>query len=324
MTYKGVVNSETELPSVAQIGDTYKVGTAFVITIDGAEVSLKVGDLLIVNNSDENESGSITTNIAWDRIESGEAADTTYDLAATGNKIILTDSHSTTDEIEVGGDTIVSLSTNNNKLEAAHKTYAEATATDGGDETISAGGKITAVTGIATDGYGHTTGFTTKNFTIPSGDKVEADATNVKLTLKNGNDVQQGSIDLDAGAELVVTGTSSDKKNLTATIAHSTVTKNNTTGAATLVHQGSFNVVESITYNDYGHVSGVKTTEITLPKETEYVMHGPAVANNVATWELKNNDEVVKGSAIAMTSSSLKITANTNSQVAVELEWGSF
>ena len=324
MTYKGVVNSESDLPSVAQIGDTYKVGTAFTLSIDGKEVSLKIGDLLIVNNSNENESGNVTTNIAWDRIESGEAADTTYDLAATGNKITLTDSHSTVDTITVDDDDVVVLTASNNVLKAEHKAFVKATATDGGDESISAGGTITAVTGIATDGYGHTTGFTTKDFTIPGEDKVEANATNVKLTFKNGNDVQQGSIDLDAGAELAVTGTSTDNKNLVATIAHNTVTKNDTTGTVSPKHSGNFNVVESITYNNYGHVSGVKTTTVTLPSETTYTMHGATAQNNIATWELKNDSGVLMGDSIAITSESLKIGANASKQATIELEWGTF
>jgi len=190
MTYKGVVNSESELPDVAHIGDTYKVGTAFDMSINGITINLKVGDLLIVNNSDENDDGQITADIAWDRIESGEAADTTYDLTATNNTITLTDSHGAADIIPVSGDEIITLTASDNELIATHKEYDEATATDGGDETISAGGTFTAVTGIATDGFGHTTGFTTKDFTIPGADKVTADASLVKLTLKDANDVE--------------------------------------------------------------------------------------------------------------------------------------
>lgn len=325
MTYKGVVNSESELPDVAHIGDTYKVGTAFDMSINGITINLKVGDLLIVNNSDENDDGQITADIAWDRIESGEAADTTYDLTATNNTITLTDSHGAADIIPVSGDEIITLTASDNELIATHKEYDEATATDGGDETISAGGTFTAVTGIATDGFGHTTGFTTKDFTIPGADKVTADASLVKLTLKDANDVEQGSIDLDAGAELTITGTSTDSKNLVATIAHNKVTKNNTTGTVAPVHgTGTFDVVESVTYNDYGHVTGVKTTTVTLPAETTYSIHGVTAADNVATWELKNNSDEVMGNPIAITSSSLKVATNASSQATIELEWGSF
>lgn len=325
MTYKGVVNSESELPDVAHIGDTYKVGTAFDMSINGITTNLKVGDLLIVNNSDENDDGQITADISWDRIESGEAADTTYNLTATNNSIILTDSHGTTDIIPVSGDEIITLTASDNELTAAHKEYDEATATDGGDETVGAGKAFTAVTSIATDGFGHTTGYTTKDFTIPGTDKVTADASLVKLTLKDANDAEQGSIVLEEGEELTVTGTSTDNKNLVATIAHNKVTKNDTTGTATPDHgTGTFKVVESVTYNDYGHVTGVKTTTVALPAETTYSIHGATAANNIATWELKNNSDAVMGNPIAITSGSLKIATNASSQATIELEWGSF
>ena len=325
MTYKGVVNSESELPGAAYIGDTYKVGTAFTMEIDGSEVNLKVCDLLIVNsNNEEDEAGQVTADIKWDRIESGEAADTTYDLAATNNTITLTDSHGSVDTINVDGDEIITLATSDNELSAAHKTYTQAVATDDGDVSVSAGTSFTAVTDIITDGFGHATGFKTKDFTIPTGDVVVANAADASLTLKTGDSVDQGSIKINAGAELGVTGTSSDSKNLVVEVAHNSITKNDTTGTATPAHEGTFNVVESITYIDYGHVSGVKTTTVTLPKEIEYTMHGAVVADNVATWELKNDAGVVKGNAIAITSSSLKIAANATTQATIELEWGSF
>lgn len=325
MTYKGVVNSEDDLPGAAYIGDTYKVGTAFSMEIDSVDVSLKVGDLLIVNsNNEEDETGKVTADIKWDRIESGEAADTTYDLAAVNNTITLTDSHGSVDTVDVNGDEIITLATANNGLTASHKTYTQAVATDDGDVTVAAGTAFTAVTDIVTDGFGHTTGFKTKDFTIPAGDIVTANASQASLTFSDGNNVEQGSIKINAGAELSAVGTSGDNKNLVVEVAHNSITKNDTTGIATPGHEGTFNVVESITYNDYGHVSGVKTTTVTLPKETEYAMHGATAADNIATWELKNNAGAVKGKAIAITSSSLKVAANDKAQATIELEWGSF
>lgn len=325
MTYKGVVNSKDGLPVAASIGDTYKVGTAFSMEIDGIDVSLKVGDLLIVNSDNtESEAGQVTADIKWDRIESGEAADTTYDLAATNNTITLTDSHGTVDTIDVDGDEIITLATANNELTASHKTYTQAVATNDGDVTVAAGTAFTAVTDIVTDGFGHTTGFKTKDFTIPAGDIVTANASQASLTFSDGNNAEQGSIKVNAGAELSVTGTSGDNKNLVIEVAHNSITKNDTAGTATPGHEGTFNVVESVTYNDYGHVSGVKTTTVTLPKETEYVMHGAVATNNVVTWELKNGAGAVQGKAIAITSSSLKVAANATAQATIELEWGSF
>lgn len=320
MTYKGVVNSDEELPDTGSIGDTYKVGTDFGDYL--------VGDLLILNTIDveqyPEENGVVPTGyVKWDRIESGEAADTTYDLIASNNEIVLTDSHNSSDKITIQDDDIVILTATNNILKGQHKTFVKATATPEEKATVGYGGSITAITGITTDGYGHTTGYATQEFTIPNNDQVVAEAANAKLILQDGNGSVQGSIDLNASEEITVTGTSSDEKNLVATIAHKKVTKNNTTGTATPAHNGNFTVVESVTYNDYGHVSGVKTTTVTLPKETTYEMDGVNVTNNTAKWELKDNNGAVKGDAIEVTSSSLAI-ATSGTKAAINIEWGAF
>jgi len=52
---------------------------------------------------------------------------------------------------------------------------------------------------------------------------------------------------------------------------------------------------------------------VTLPAETTYSIHGVTAADNVATWELKNNSDEVMGNPIAITSSSLKVATNASS-----------
>jgi hypothetical protein len=53
-------------------------------------------------------------------------------------------------------------------------------------------------------------------------------------------------------------------------------------------------------------------------------MHGATASDNVASWELKTDSNATMGSAIAITSSSLKVAANATAQATIELEWGSF
>jgi hypothetical protein len=50
-------------------------------------------------------------------------------------------------------------------------------------------------------------------------------------------------------------------------------------------------------------------------------MHGATASDNVASWELKTDSNATMGSAIAITSSSLKVAANATAQATIELEW---
>lgn len=328
MVYKGVIDSSNPLPSSAEIGWTYKVGEEGTY----AGIECGVGDILIANGT---EVDGVLTSITWDHIDTSDFEDTTYDLQAKDNKITLHNNVTLgNDEIVVDDDDIVILTTANDVLKGAHKEYTISKPAAEKEE-LAHSEAFTVITGLVDDGHGHITEINTTEFTLPaSGDSVEADATNVKLTLKDVAGSAQGSIDIDAksGDPITVEGASADGKNLVATIGHSKVTKNDTTGTATPEHGGTFNVIEAVTYDDYGHVSGIKTTTVTLPEETVYEIEGPTTiskeingeAKNIGVkYELKNDEGATMGAPIELVSDSLAIGVS-GTQTAVDIVWGSF
>lgn len=329
MTYKGVVNKLNDLPITGSIGDTYKVGEAFSIIIGEESVSLKVGDLLILNgNEDEND---VVNSPTWDRIESGEAADTTYVLSSSddslpdsGPAILLTNSHGDIQSLNFVDDDVINVSTKNQQISITHGKV-ELGENNGVDTALNAGSKLNTITGITVNEYGHVVSVGTTNFTLPAGDKIVADGQEASLTFKDGNENNQGSIKITAGNELNVAAEATGTSDLTATISHAQITKDDTTGTATPAHGESFNVVESVTYNNYGHVSGIKTTAVQLPAETTYNINTPAVGenNNSVTWELKDSNTNTKGS-VKLVSESIKFTADASHNVSMELTWGEF
>lgn len=317
MVYKGVVDSSNLLPSSAEIGWTYKVGEEGTY----AGVECGVGDILIANGT---EVDGVLTSITWDHIDTSDFEDTTYDLQAKDNKITLHNNVTLgNDEIVVEDDDIVILTTANDVLKGAHKEYTISKPA-AEQEELAHSEAFTVITGLVDDGYGHITEINTTEFTLPaSGDIVEADATNVKLTLKDVDGQVQGSIDLDDDDVIIVEGASTDGKNLVATIKHAEVTKSDTTGTAAPEHGDTFNVIETITYDNYGHVSGVKTTTVTLPAETVYEIDGPTAINKGVKYELKNDEGATMGDPIEVISDSLTV-AVSGTQTAVDIVWGSF
>jgi hypothetical protein len=319
MVYKGVVDSSNPLPSSAEIGWTYKVGEEGTY----AGIECGVGDILIANGT---EVDGVLTSITWDHIDTSDFEDTTYDLQAKDNKITLHNNVTLgNDEIVVDDDDIVILTTTNDVLKGVHKEYTISKPAAEKEE-LAHSEAFTVITGLVDDGHGHITEINTTEFTLPaSGDSVEADATNVKLTLKDVAGSVQGSIDIDAksGDPITVEGASSDGKNLVATIGHSKVTKNDTTSTVAPEHGSTFDVIEAVTYDDYGHVNGIKTTTVTLPEETVYEIEGPATIDKGVKYELKNDEGATMGAPIELVSDSLTIGVS-GTQTAVDIVWGSF
>lgn len=324
MTYMGAIESLADLPATGSKGDTYKVGADFSINMGNESVSLKVGDLLILNG-EEDETGIVNSPV-WDRIESGEAADTTYVISTSEDSaaILLTDSHGSVQNLDFTDDNIVNVSTKNQKISITHGKV-EVEETNGKATDLNAGDSLNAITGITVNEYGHVEGIETTKFTLPAGDKIVADKDEVSLTFKDGNENNQGSIKIAAGNELEVTAEAMETGDLAVTINHAQITKQDTTDTAKPKHGETFDVVESITYNNYGHVSGVKTTTVTLPTETTYEITASTIGenNDSATWELKDSNNNTKGS-VQLVSESIKFTADASNNVSMELTWGEF
>lgn len=330
MSYKGPVNSNDDLPTITRddsdnvtstikIGDTYKVNTPGIY--NGYEC--QIGYLLIANSTEEeNDEGYIVDGLYWDLIESGESSDTTYTLSGENNSINLTDNLNASTSITVEDDDIVVLSVANNKLNGSHKKITT-TNTKNTQTSVDYEGTFTTVSNISTDDYGHITEFTTDTIKLPVQDTIEADATNAKLTFKNSNAIQ-GSLDIDAGTDLVVSGTIEGGANLIATIGHNTISRSDTTTADSPTHKGTFTTVKSITTSDTGHVTGVETTTVTLPAEIEYKLSNPTLnaENNTITQQLLADNADVGSFKLA--SNTITYTVDSNNIINANLVWGKF
>ena len=85
-------------------------------------------------------------------------------------------------------------------------------------------------------------------------------AANNQINLKETGGAAAGNVALQGDGVVSLTS-----KNNTVTASHAKVTKADSSDSVTAEFGKTFNVISGVTYNDYGHVSGVKTTTVALP-----------------------------------------------------------
>lgn len=217
--------------------------------------------------------------------------------------------------------------TTNNTIAIGHKAYAvPLAATAGTSKVLNASDKFTVVTGVSRDKGGHLNGFTAQEFTLPADNNTtysiaSTDEATIQLA---GSDGTHPDVAFLAGTATKVTG---DVNGIT--IGHDSVANSKTAATAeTLNNGGKFTVIKDITVNDQGHTTAIKTVDITLPtlKDSQ-----ASIASSVDTVDngaefVINCDDGDGGkslAALAITSTSLKVSASTNA-MEINLEWGSF
>lgn len=342
LRYRGTVGTGgtvTALPTTkVQIGDTYKVASAG--TYGG--IKCELGDLLIAIGT-EGTDGYISGTITWTLVAQGSDTDTTYTLTGASNKITLTASTGGAQNITVEGGTDITATVAGNKLTVTHDNVTRTDDKATTAETLAHGGTIDVVTGIDSSDTGHIEGITVKKYQLPTdnnttytlpAEQVTAD-THSKITLTSGGtgagslDVVNFKADRSSNTSLRVTGSAD-----TITYEHTdyTYTAPTTTAGGTLSHGGKLQVVTGATVNN-GHVTGLTTTEYTLPADnnTTYTLSGKTEAATVSgkasaikiTDTLTANNNSTSTSVFNVTSDSLKLTAGTNTYN-IDLEWGTF
>lgn len=131
----------------------------------------------------------------------------------------------------------------------------------------------------------------------------------IQLKDNSGNDA--GTITL-MNDDVVVLTTAEENNTYAIKAEHAKITKNDTTGTAnSLDYNEEFSAITGVTYDDYGHVSGVETTKFTIPA---FVDQTHALANNGNTTQLKDADGTVRG-AFAINNDSVSpitVTASEN------------
>lgn len=224
-----------------------------------------------------------------------------------------------------------------------------------GDMFLVQGGKLTYATGkqaapgdmlIATakDGKSETNGVLAIGDVewtfIPSGDDSKIDTTyifkasgannSMTITSSTSNGAAVGKIAFAKGDGIVIESTDNGGNTpteLSVNIKHDTYNTTKTPGNKTLTNGGTFDVIDSITY-DNGHITGINTKTI----QTLEYRPGPDSANN----DTGTNSVTVKhglsvgGSLVyddnakmVLSSNTLKLTGSGNT-VTADLVWGSF
>lgn len=224
-----------------------------------------------------------------------------------------------------------------------------------GDMFLVQGGKLTYATGktagtgdmlIATakDGKSETNGVLAIGDVewtyVPAGDDADIDTTyifkasgttdSMTITSSNGGGTV-GKIAFTEGDGIVIESTDnggSSPNQLSVNIKHGTYDTAKTTDNKSLTNGGTFDVIDSITYNN-GHISGINTKTI----QTLEYKPGP---DNVSKDENANSVTIShtlqagtslvsdKTANMVLKSDTLKLTASAGNTVTADLVWGSF
>lgn len=346
MVYRGSIDSAIELEGKTfQIGDTYKAGSEikdFELG-DGTTVTVAPGDLLIANvaaGSTENADGTIDEeNLVWDHIATGSDTDTQYKIQGTDNKIQLVYANGIGSGNAVADafvavtddDEYIEATVANNTLSIKHleKVFSDESIT----AAPTAGSSIDVVTAVEKDDAGHINGVKTTTVTLPGADKVVLTEDNFTVTDAAG--ITKGNLHFADGAKTVAT-TEVDETNKTLTVKfdHATQTvveseedKDQTINLSAEADENrTFSVLESVSHDAYGHITGYQAKDITIGKQSAYSLTGPSVNENVVTQTMQRDGATAVGS-INLASDTLTYSLKTvgdTTLTQINMVWGSF
>ena len=227
-----------------------------------------------------------------------------------------------------------------------------------GDMFLVQGGKLTYATGktagigdmlIATakDGKSETNGVLAIGDVewtyVPAGDDADIDTTytfkasgatdSMTITSSTSNGATVGKIAFTEGDGIVIESTDNggnEPNQLSVNIKHGTYDTAKTTDNKSLTNGGTFDVIDSITYNN-GHISGINTKTI----QTIEYKPGPDIVSKdddgtnsvTVSHTLQAGTGVLvsdKTANMVLKSDTLKLTASNNNTVTADLVWGSF
>ena len=127
---------------------------------------------------------NVTMNVSGSDV-TFNAKDTTYTLAAAGNKVTLTNNVGTPQNLTLADDDVVTLTSTGNTITAGHALFNPTKSTSSAtDKAPSHGGKFKVIDGISTNASGHITGYTEKEITLPE----DNNTTNKSATISAGTD----------------------------------------------------------------------------------------------------------------------------------------
>ena len=186
-----VKNKQTNL---ADLNITFTIDKDNIASVNGISVGL-IAELEAVNkvkiatdgagaDNDKSlilkSSGATSLTISEDDEIVISSTNTTYDLAASNNKITLSGSDNSTDEISLTGDSIIGVTAKDNAIAVTHKSYT--TEKEVSDSSIDSR-SFNVITGITTE-EGHVTKYTESTINVPDSDTTNS---SVDLAINKGD-----------------------------------------------------------------------------------------------------------------------------------------
>lgn len=275
-------NGITSLPSNAKQGDVYKVAHTGTYNNQIA----KVGDLFIYDGS------------KWRYVPSGDESftDTWRQIKVEGTQVKSNDIGTGAIDFvaatpNVGTtDTGIIIANNGDEIQFAH---ADTSSVE--DLTRQ---KLEVVDGVTFDDYGHVQGYTTKKVVAGTNVSITEDG-NGNLTIASEYENTAHTHSAPTSGKLTIAGNGGIDGNVTYDhAAISTTTTADTVKNKTITAGGSdntFTVVDSLIDDGYGHITGVKTKEVTVnvpeDQNTTYNLTVDDVASDAdAAIHLKGSD----------------------------------
>jgi hypothetical protein len=169
----------------------------------------------------------------------------------------------------IGTNFVTVNSGESHRLEVSHSNVTH-TDTTSANTTLAHSGQFSVVSGVDVNAQGHVTQVITKPYTLPAGSVPN----NATITIAAGTDLSTG------GAF-----TTDQSFNETITVNHSNITRSNTTSSDTPnSHNDTFTVIDSITSNGRGHITGVNTKTVRFPASDN------TDNNQLTTFQVEDGD----------------------------------
>lgn len=331
MTYCGTItNSKFGQIKGPQKGDTYKAAESFTI----GSISVDTGDLIIYNGADVAAGNSGDTS-KWEVIPSGDDIDTTYEMLLDETTIKLKNevNNNIAGQVAVKGTNGISV-TNSGGLSIGHANTITAGSASG--TGLDSNRRFTIPT-INYDKHGHITGLGPATTIELPADKdttytFSSDAANKKVSLKNSNNAETGSLQFkssDNSFDVSMSNTTAaqpvvDLKLATLTPSNSASTNNVSYSPLTGGDAQAFTVAKA-KVDAYGRVTGFENQTITLNTDQLTYDISTNVSGNILSVNssLTNKAGTAQSKTVKVKSGSLTFD-KAEDAVSVDLVWGTF
>ena len=292
MNFEGVVEVDpTTITSGYKNGDVVIYGSKEYVFNGKTSKFVEFGDTSTQNQAIENLESAVAGIISYATISGDFGDPTTADVV--------------NDELTIsGGDKLTTVVTKDTVTINHDETEVSTpTSTDTVELTPSVNtDTFTAIDSISYDAYGHVTSFNTKTVTVDVTDinsaisNLGTDLGNLKYFSKiNGHVADKASDEftIAKGTAIDVVDSTDDDKIV---IAHANVTcSKGTKSTLTPTHSDTFDIIESVTINDQGHVPAVQPRTIQLPAAYDDSSLSSSVTeleNN--TWKTATRNKVTQ------------------------------